>query len=649
MNFVKVRVSDSAGKVVYFTLDDPAFWDFISYLEKVYPVPGVRVWRGGTVDDDWTVPVDLSDVLYSLWWYNFWTDDPDDCFHTHYYGMIHPNYGNGGMGYYDGSVCDEATGFMSTAGSGFEYPYGASTLAHELGHNLMRPHTGCQANEANPDPNWPTKEGYDPCNIGPTNDPTAYYGFDIYNPTSSDPVIEPWEAGPIMSYRDPAWIDDYTYRGLYNHFKNPGGYYESEGSSIPNQASEFLVAAGLVNTSEQTATLDYFYRIEEPRDLSESQNEGDIYSLVLEDDTGQTLYTHDFTLKTYPGRYGTSSDYGFFGEVFPYDPQTARIVLLHGETGLASKSVSANAPEVRVIYPNGGEVLDESVILEWTGSDADGDQLIYTVQYSPDEGETWKAVSENQLETTFELDLDWIPGGSSAFIRVIASDGVNTGMDQSDAVFAVAGKSPKVYIREPSDDSIVPLGELVIFSGTALDPNNALAWSSDVDGVLGYGEEFWTSNLSSGPHVITLTATDSAGNIGTASITLYIPTVESISPVADTGGPYSGHEGSPITFDASGSYDPDGEIVSWEWRFGDGTTGLGEVVTHAYAALGNYTVTLAVTSDDGEFSIRTAAVSVEAEPTPGTSVWIWVGIALGVILVGAVLYILMRRKRATSQ
>ena len=73
------------------------------------------------------------------------------------------------------------------------------------------------------------------------------------------------------------------------------------------------------------------------------------------------------------------------------------------------------------------------------------------------------------------------------------------------------------------------------------------------------------------------------------------------------------------------------------------------MVTHAYAAPGSYTVTLAVTSDDGEVSIRTVAVSVEAEPTPGTSVWIWVGIVLGVILVGAVLYILMRRKRATSQ
>jgi hypothetical protein len=36
-------------------------------------------------------------------------------------------------------------------------------------------------------------------------------------------------------------------------------------------------------------------------------------------------------------------------------------------------------------------------------------------------------------------------------------------------------------------------------------------------------------------------------------------------PVAKANGPYSGTVGSPITFDASGSYDPDGSIVSYEW------------------------------------------------------------------------------------
>ena len=52
-------------------------------------------------------------------------------------------------------------------------------------------------------------------------------------------------------------------------------------------------------------------------------------------------------------------------------------------------------------------------------------------------------------------------------------------------------------------------------------------------------------------------------------------------------------------FDASGSYDIDGQIVSYEWDFGDGTAGSGETLAHVYQAPGTYMVTLTVTDDDG--------------------------------------------------
>jgi len=48
------------------------------------------------------------------------------------------------------------------------------------------------------------------------------------------------------------------------------------------------------------------------------------------------------------------------------------------------------------------------------------------------------------------------------------------------------------------------------------------------------------------------------------------------------GGPYTGLVNVAITFDGTGSVDPGGEIVSYEWDFGDGSTGA--VTSHSYIA-----------------------------------------------------------------
>ncbi len=54
----------------------------------------------------------------------------------------------------------------------------------------------------------------------------------------------------------------------------------------------------------------------------------------------------------------------------------------------------------------------------------------------------------------------------------------------------------------------------------------------------------------------------------------------------------------------------DEPVTSWTWKFGDGSTGQGRVVTHRYTENGVYQVTLTVTNGDGISSNDTAMVSV---------------------------------------
>jgi endonuclease G, mitochondrial len=82
-------------------------------------------------------------------------------------------------------------------------------------------------------------------------------------------------------------------------------------------------------------------------------------------------------------------------------------------------------------------------------------------------------------------------------------------------------------------------------------------------------------------------------------------------PVAVAGGPYSGFQRVGITFDASASHDPDeGDVLSFAWDFGDGSTGAGVAPTHSYASIGEFTVRLIVSDQFGaaDTTYTTAAI-----------------------------------------
>ncbi len=69
-------------------------------------------------------------------------------------------------------------------------------------------------------------------------------------------------------------------------------------------------------------------------------------------------------------------------------------------------------------------------------------------------------------------------------------------------------------------------------------------------------------------------------------------------------------ETSPVYFDGSSSYDRDGDIVLYEWDFGDGSIGHGKKVYHRYCEVGIYNVTLTVIDNTGLIGIISKNVEI---------------------------------------
>ncbi|MGA1981003.1 MAG: PKD domain-containing protein [Acidobacteriaceae bacterium] len=89
-------------------------------------------------------------------------------------------------------------------------------------------------------------------------------------------------------------------------------------------------------------------------------------------------------------------------------------------------------------------------------------------------------------------------------------------------------------------------------------------------------------------------------------------------PVANAGGPYSGTEGAALSFDGSGSSDPQGQTLTYAWSFGDGGTATGVKPSYAYAAAGDYVVSLTVIDSSG-LKASAGSVALVSMVQPGST------------------------------
>ena len=171
---------------------------------------------------------------------------------------------------------------------------------------------------------------------------------------------------------------------------------------------------------------------------------------------------------------------------------------------------------------------------------------------------------------------------------------------------------PNISIYYPFNNNHFIHGSLITFKAYATDyeegilNNNRVSWTSSIDGNLGIGKIINANYLSSGSHIISATAIDTAGFLTTTNIQIIIdqqkPVVQIISP--SSGSVFS--EGTSITFTGSSFDYEDGVLTgnSLQWSSDiNGNLGTGNSINTSTLSVGSHLIKLIATdSQNGKDS-----------------------------------------------
>jgi len=331
----------------------------------------------------------------------------------------------------DADVAGLALSVGGNVASGNDSP---TTVAHELGHLLDRPHAvnaedngravfppgmkkGYCGSKAYTDEEFPYSEvfgGEEIAAIGPSGVDSEMWGYDS---SSMEIVVYPY-TGELMSYCNPRWVSEYTYENIKssiaNQFASGNVNIVSEtagslssasepGSVSMNQAQDYTLIRGRVEVSDSLVgeSVEFlpFVSFSASQAVADSlaPKPGD-YTLQAIDEQGVTVEEVSFGPNL--GVTEEISKSASFSVPVSNESNISEVKVRYEGEGKASGNVigttaaSLNPPDITVESPNGGENLGgDQTTVKWSASDPDSDSLSYVVQYSQNGGNTWSTIN----------------------------------------------------------------------------------------------------------------------------------------------------------------------------------------------------------------------------------------------------------------
>ena len=302
-----------------------------------------------------------------------------------------------------------------------------------------------------------------------------------------------------------------------------------------------------------------------------------------------------------------------------YGPFTVSLTVRDNDGGVTTVSVpnliQLNRPPKPVISSpssNSQKLLNaEPFTWAFQSGSTDDDGTIDTYLWDFGDGTTSAVANPTKTYATF----------GTYTVKLTVTD--NRGSSRSTSITVIANGPPTALIGPATLDPKVGLP--FTFDGSG---------SSDVDGTIPANNYTWffpgaatvlnptTANpivtwATTGSRTVTLKVVDANGRTS-ATVSRTLNVTNNVAPTASFTTNPSPPKGNANPFtvavDGSGSNDPDGSIVSYQWNFGDGGTATGATASHDYTTYGNFTITLTVRDNSGVTATATVAVRNNRSP-----------------------------------
>ncbi|HEX2166053.1 MAG TPA: hypothetical protein VHG09_02335 [Longimicrobiales bacterium] len=274
--------------------------------------------------------------------------------------------------------------------------------------------------------------------------------------------------------------------------------------------------------------------------------------------------------------------------------------------------------------PSSGSNFIASTAVVFAGSavDPSGGEL-------PDRALAWSSSVDGPLGTGESFSRSDLSPGTHT-VRLVAMNARGLADTATVTVIIAPNQAPAAVITSPGPGSSFSESAAVTFSGSASDEEDGpltgalLEWTSSVDGRIGTGDSFTRDDLSAGPHVIRMVATDGLGAVDTAAVDITImpnqlPAASIVSP-----SPGSTHADATAVAFAGTATDPEdgaltgGALVWISSR--DGQIGTGTSFERSDLSTGTHAIHLVATDATGAVDTASVSIAVAANQAPAVAI-----------------------------